>query len=60
MMSQKTLAFLNKKARASKPKVRTVAVEDGDVVFVEVPAYRLPTLVQLSSTTFSIKLYPLK
>ena len=45
---------------AKKGKVCTVEVGDGDIVFIEIPAYRLPTLQQLSGTTFSIKLYPLK
>lgn len=45
--------------KPSKQKSRTFHVGKNDVVFIEVPAYRLPTLQQLGSTTFSIKLYPL-
>jgi len=46
--------------KTKRKKTRTIEIGDGDIVFVEVPAYRLPTLQQLSGTTFSIKLYPLK
>ena len=63
MNLQKQSPLLHEKGRvggAKKGKVRTVEVGDGDIVFVEVPAYRLPTLQQLSGTTFSIRLYPLK
>jgi len=62
MSVQEASSTLTKKGMVSgakKGKVRTVEVGDGDIVFIEVPAYRLPTLQQLSGTTFSIRLYPL-
>ena len=59
-MSEKTtLDTLHKKGMVSSSKVRTVEIGENDIVFIEVPGYRLPTLQQLGPTTFSIKLYPL-
>jgi len=59
MMSQKTLGILSKKARQSKPKVRTVEIGLEDQVFFEVPKGYLLTLKWLGGTTFSAKLYDL-
>jgi hypothetical protein len=42
-----------------KTKVRTIHVKDDEVVFIEYPKYRLPTIQILGPTTGSIKLYPL-
>ena len=58
--SQKHSQLYSQKGRVQRQEIRTVIVEDGNVVFVEVPEYRLPTLQQLGPTTFSIRLYPLE
>ena len=47
------------KARQNRSKSRTVVVEDGDIIFIEYPKYRLPTIQILGPKIASIKLYPL-
>jgi len=60
MTSQEHSQLLHKKGRGKQSEVRTINVRDGNIVFIEVPEYRLPTLQQLGKTTFSIRLYPLE
>ena len=58
-MPNKHSHLYTKKGRASKPKVRTVEINQKDQFFFKVPEGYLLTLVWLGGNTFVPKLYPL-
>ena len=59
MTSEAPSQVLRQKGRGKRAKIRTVIVEDGDIVFIEYPLYRLPTIQILGSKIASIRLLPL-
>ena len=59
MMPKEHSQVYGQMGRGKRHKTMTIEIGENDIVFIKVPGYRLPTIQQLSGTTFSIKLYPL-